>query len=606
MDANQSRPRVALDQASESKLALPSEVGVGFRYQPLDASLDCMRLVEIEPSDDPYQIPICSLVHVAFGKKPKYEALSYMWGDESCKKKIRLNGQVFYVGQNLWDALRFLRNRGSGLRYWIDAISINQIDVDERNRQLRIMPHIYTRAQTVLVWLGKKYAHYPAGSCDEPTKPTTDSSLLLEDLCSDPYWNRVWIVQEIGKARKIQICYGEVEEAWDTVIDNITRQSRKTRNKKKKKWKIEEDRLEVDYHEMGPMRLERGRKEKYNGGHTLRALLENHQHAVCKDPRDKIYGFVGLAADAVGFPMDYQKSLWEVWKDTMLFANKGGILPESETIFFGRLLKRLLGGSCVGSVNDIIQLNAYQSRALPDEPTLSLPAYIVGMIVYAGPSPEQVVSSLAAADSWEAQLSRNFPNNLGNTIQESDSLVQMLLDTEDIDFGLHSFPESVSYLKCERDANCILERYKKVHDDRKKSLQISNERRCTVYSLEEPTLELSPSELRLYQVKSLSHQYKEWEMGIAKGKIQAGDLICCVRGVQIAMVTRTNGESLEIIGTAVSAIDVCGLDEKKDYKGKKSKEKEYDDKVGCSGEVQLGVEVEAVYVLASLESDFDA
>jgi hypothetical protein len=70
----------------------------------------------------------------------------------------------------------------------------------------------------------------------------------------------------------------------------------------------------------GPMILERERQEKYAGGHTLRKLLENHQHAVCKDPRDKIYGFVGLATDARGFPMDYQKSLLEVWKDTMVFS----------------------------------------------------------------------------------------------------------------------------------------------------------------------------------------------------------------------------------------------------------------------------------------------
>ena len=50
------------------------------------------------------------------------------------------------VGQNLWEALHYLRKRVNGLRYWIDAICINQADIPERNQQLRIMPHIHESA----------------------------------------------------------------------------------------------------------------------------------------------------------------------------------------------------------------------------------------------------------------------------------------------------------------------------------------------------------------------------------------------------------------------------------------------------------------------------
>jgi hypothetical protein len=42
---------------------------------------------------------------------------------------------------------------------WIDTLCISQTDIPERNRQLRIMPHIYMRAQTVKVWLGKQPAY---------------------------------------------------------------------------------------------------------------------------------------------------------------------------------------------------------------------------------------------------------------------------------------------------------------------------------------------------------------------------------------------------------------------------------------------------------------
>jgi len=37
---------------------------------------------------------------------------------------------------------------------WIDAICINQDDLDERSSQLQIMGDIYSQAQDVVIWLG--------------------------------------------------------------------------------------------------------------------------------------------------------------------------------------------------------------------------------------------------------------------------------------------------------------------------------------------------------------------------------------------------------------------------------------------------------------------
>jgi hypothetical protein len=39
---------------------------------------------------------------------------------------------------------------------WIDAISINQNDTQERSHQVSIMGNIYLSSQMVLVWLGKE------------------------------------------------------------------------------------------------------------------------------------------------------------------------------------------------------------------------------------------------------------------------------------------------------------------------------------------------------------------------------------------------------------------------------------------------------------------
>lgn len=61
--------------------------------------MDCTRLVEFEPAEDANDTPRCKLIHVTFGENPKYEALSYMWGDENLKKKIFVEGKSSWLGR---------------------------------------------------------------------------------------------------------------------------------------------------------------------------------------------------------------------------------------------------------------------------------------------------------------------------------------------------------------------------------------------------------------------------------------------------------------------------------------------------------------------------
>jgi hypothetical protein len=358
MASNQSRPRSGPGQASNIDIPPLRKSIEEFQYRPLD-SKNCIRLIEFEIAENASNPPRCKLIHATFGETPEYEALSYRWGDETFKTEILVDGKRLLVGQNLWDALHCLRKRANGRRYWIDAICINQADIPERNQQVRIMPHIYFRAHTVVVWLGR-YAKFNAGFWDDMRveeairaegKARVNSVRTMADctfsaselkanakedwievelannleielkllarelhcLCTDDYWGRVWIVQEIGKVQKILVCFGEQEMAWDAFIEKIESYAPQTAKE-------------------GIMKLDRQRRMQYDGKHTLRELLQNHQHAVCQDPRDKIYGFVGLAVDASNFPMDYQKSPFEVWKDTMLFANKHWMLPGSDIV----------------------------------------------------------------------------------------------------------------------------------------------------------------------------------------------------------------------------------------------------------------------------------
>jgi hypothetical protein len=58
------------------------------------------------------------------------------------------------VTQNLATALVYLRHNSEPRVLWIDALSINQEDVEERSSQVARMADIYRLADRVVVWLG--------------------------------------------------------------------------------------------------------------------------------------------------------------------------------------------------------------------------------------------------------------------------------------------------------------------------------------------------------------------------------------------------------------------------------------------------------------------
>lgn len=141
-----------------------------FQCDQLDETADSTRLLEIKPHLRMDGLLDCSLVSVKFGDRPKFEALSYMWGDDDVRKKICINGAEFEVNENLFDALHFLRRRPDPHRWlpiWIDAICIDQGGTAEKDRQLPFMPQIYERAQQVLVWLGRDYERFQEPSTED-------------------------------------------------------------------------------------------------------------------------------------------------------------------------------------------------------------------------------------------------------------------------------------------------------------------------------------------------------------------------------------------------------------------------------------------------------
>jgi hypothetical protein len=119
---------------------------------------DEIRLLILNPGeeDDPIE---CYLEHYSVNAPKFYMALSYVWGDTLDPRCITLDGCNFPVSRNLESFLRSFRRWNDCCCIWIDQISINQVDIPERNSQIRLMKRVYEGADQIIIWLGDPGEH---------------------------------------------------------------------------------------------------------------------------------------------------------------------------------------------------------------------------------------------------------------------------------------------------------------------------------------------------------------------------------------------------------------------------------------------------------------
>jgi hypothetical protein len=128
-----------------------------FVYRPIDVDKQSIRLLRIHKNSRD-QYPSYSIFESTVDED-SYIALSYMWhpeGEDQPTKRhsILLDGKDFEVAQNLSQFLDIAQELHTDKAFWIDAICIDQSNIEERNDQVTIMDRIYSCASSVIVWLG--------------------------------------------------------------------------------------------------------------------------------------------------------------------------------------------------------------------------------------------------------------------------------------------------------------------------------------------------------------------------------------------------------------------------------------------------------------------
>ncbi|KAL5320197.1 hypothetical protein ACEPPN_010998 [Leptodophora sp. 'Broadleaf-Isolate-01'] len=290
-------------------------------YQTLQPSGDCgspvIRLLELLPGRGTQPVT-ARLRSLPLSSVPRYEAISYCWGDPTDTKTVICNGSPLPVPRRLEIALRNMRHPTQSRDLWADAICINQKDDKEKKVQVELMREIFASAERTLIWVGDKEERRQhrisifalmsikigllmlrrrLKALQSPEIPifeferkekrvvapfSSDFYLELIGLLRQPWFRRAWVVQEVAVSTHATIFWGGRQYEWDDIVRALKFMS------------------EVDFPLAFIVTLEHvsaveEERKYYRGGAVkLLSVLSRHQRCEATDLRDKVFSFLGL------------------------------------------------------------------------------------------------------------------------------------------------------------------------------------------------------------------------------------------------------------------------------------------------------------------------
>jgi hypothetical protein len=178
-------------------------------YSPLSPGANNIRLLRLMPyiNEGGERTKLqCELFEYSLQGLGKwthlYEALSYTWGGEEKPYSITIEEQNLDVTTNLYAALLHLRDRSLERIIWVDAICINQKNPEEQGQQVQLMAMIYSKAHSVLVWLGETTDDIEGALEDIQRAANKDSTersnkkmneKAISNLLQRQWFQRIWV-----------------------------------------------------------------------------------------------------------------------------------------------------------------------------------------------------------------------------------------------------------------------------------------------------------------------------------------------------------------------------------------------------------------------------
>lgn len=333
-------------------------------HYPLDAARREIRLLTILPALTSKARIKCSLQVASLDAFPRYEAISYVWGDIREKQDILLDGRTIRVPTNVRRILQRLRHRMQRRVIWIDYVCIHQDNVAEKNTQVPLMSAIYANATSVIAIISLDNLSDKATDAIKWLKIPDMENRKWEDVCwrikrilsqismryerrlavslrnivgfylnflSAEYWTRMWTFQEYQLSQgKPPICIcGDVEfpapdetslrSAFSSVRRRFYEMSFKAeervgRPQLRNHYKETESLIKKFHFTLNKVSCRwASNKQEF----SVLDLLRHTSGRKCQNPKDKIYALYGLLPSLrEAYPPDYNKSLSQIIFET--------------------------------------------------------------------------------------------------------------------------------------------------------------------------------------------------------------------------------------------------------------------------------------------------
>lgn len=315
-------------------------VAVPFQYPRLKKPAIQLRLLSIQPDDETSRL-VAKLETYYIGETPPYVALSYTWGDPLPTKSATIRRQSVRLRYNCWHALWQARSQYPNSLIWADRLCIDQRNLEEKSIQVRMMGSIFADADLVVACIGPHFDDSPFAcrviQCLEATNSVEMSSTTEHKLyvsatpaypCPDErrlpfqrkwrivvkdfgsmdrlgramdglgwrsFWKRLWIVQEIRLARRLEILCGDSKIDWESFFLLL--------GETQKYWRS------LDRRELSALTMFEFRHRELLSPTQLLPVLKTFQ---CSDSRDLIFGSLEVVAWSQQVPVDYSLTRLEL------------------------------------------------------------------------------------------------------------------------------------------------------------------------------------------------------------------------------------------------------------------------------------------------------
>lgn len=355
-----------------------------FTHEPLPNPAKYIRLLELLDDDYSKTIKVrCRLTTWPIDRVPPYHAISYTWGDAESNTNILINDKALRVRTNCelalkqayWYKKRHLYLYRTMKYCWIDAICIDQSNLGEKGQQVSMMGSIYKNASLVLACIGdhaddslfvfqtfygspirltrrsnifRSHDNSPLSYwfCMTHRFSTPQRFLLaLIRLVTRPYFSRLWVLQELKHAKKVEILCGQHaitrSDAWDLFFstnhylrwynEKYTPFLWPPTRQRKKEWfeniRFLRRTLNYDYplwswdkgllrrlYEQSAVTFRMMRHGEHEGVEIFYLLHSYVSLLQCVDLKDKVYGIISLVdwGNVAPPKPDYTKSDFEV------------------------------------------------------------------------------------------------------------------------------------------------------------------------------------------------------------------------------------------------------------------------------------------------------